>query len=375
VVEERTVGPDLGADSIRKGVIAMAVGTLALVVFIIATYGRLGVYACVALVMNMLMILGVMATIGATLTLPGIAGFVLTIGAAVDANVLINERIREERHRGRRVVAAVETGYKEASRAIFDANVTNVIAAVLMASFGTGPVKGFAVVLMIGIATSVHLDVAYPHVGGAVAASRPPHRPAFVRGSADHETPEARSRQHQHPLPQVARAVLSGQPAADGGLARPRVHQGSQPGRRFRRRPDDPRDVRAQRRGPVADLRSEVAKLGYGEPIIQRYGKPNEISIRMKLPENAEHDAAQSDKMARTITADIKSHHADARIDGVDSVSGKVSKELGWDAFKALALPRWPWPPISGCGLNGSSASARCSAWCTTWCSRWACSR
>lgn len=89
---------------------------------------------------------------------------------------------------------------------------------------------------------------------------------------------------------------------------------------------------------PVADLRDEVAKLGYGEPIIQRYGKPNEISIRMKLPEGSEHDAAQSDKMARTITADIKSHHADARIDGVDSVSGKVSKELGWDAFKALGL-------------------------------------
>ncbi|MDR6509539.1 preprotein translocase subunit SecF [Novosphingobium capsulatum] len=89
---------------------------------------------------------------------------------------------------------------------------------------------------------------------------------------------------------------------------------------------------------PVADLRSEVAKLGYGEPIIQRYGKPNEISIRMKLPEGSEHDAAQSDKMARTITADIKSHHADARIDGIDSVSGKVSGELKWDAFKALGL-------------------------------------
>jgi preprotein translocase subunit SecD len=159
VVEERTVGPDLGADSIHKGVIAMLVGTLALVVFIVVTYGRFGVYACAALVVNMLMILGVMAVMGATLTLPGIAGFVLTIGAAVDANVLINERIREERHRGRRVVAAVETGYKEASRAIFDANVTNVIAAVLMASFGTGPVKGFAVVLMIGIATSVYTAV------------------------------------------------------------------------------------------------------------------------------------------------------------------------------------------------------------------------
>ncbi|MCW1384103.1 protein translocase subunit SecD [Novosphingobium sp. KCTC 2891] len=159
VVEERTVGPDLGADSIRKGMIAMGVGTLALAVFILVTYGRFGVYACAALVINVLMILGIMGIVGTTLTLPGIAGFVLTIGAAVDANVLINERIREERHRGRRVVAAVEMGYKEASRAIFDANITNVIAAVLMFAFGSGPVKGFAVVLMIGIATSVFTAV------------------------------------------------------------------------------------------------------------------------------------------------------------------------------------------------------------------------
>ncbi|WP_225007842.1 protein translocase subunit SecD [Novosphingobium percolationis] len=159
VVEERTVGPDLGADSIRKGMIAMGVGTLALAVFILVTYGRFGVYACLALVLNVLMILGIMGIVGTTLTLPGIAGFVLTIGAAVDANVLINERIREERHRGRRVVAAVEMGYKEASRAIFDANITNVIAAALMFAFGSGPVKGFAVVLLIGIATSVFTAV------------------------------------------------------------------------------------------------------------------------------------------------------------------------------------------------------------------------
>ena len=107
----------------------------------------------------MLMILGIMAMFGTTLTLPGIAGFVLTIGAAVDANVLIYERIREERARGRRVMQAVEMGYKEASRAIFDANITNVIAAVLMFLFGTGPIKGFAVVLVIGIATSVFTAV------------------------------------------------------------------------------------------------------------------------------------------------------------------------------------------------------------------------
>ena len=159
VVEERTVGPDLGADSIKKGIIAFMVGTVALMTFILALYGRLGVYACVALVINVLMILGVMAGFGTTLTLPGIAGFVLTIGAAVDANVLINERIREERHRGRKVFQAVELGYKEASRAIFDANLTNVIAATLMFAFGTGPIKGFAVVLVIGIITSVFTAV------------------------------------------------------------------------------------------------------------------------------------------------------------------------------------------------------------------------
>lgn len=159
VVEERTVGPDLGADSIRKGLVAMLVGTTALMAFIMVTYGRFGVYACAALVVNVMMILGVMAIASTTLTLPGIAGFVLTIGAAVDANVLINERIREERARGRRVVQAVEMGYKEASRAIFDANITNVIAAVLMFVFGSGPVRGFAIVLIIGIITSVFTAV------------------------------------------------------------------------------------------------------------------------------------------------------------------------------------------------------------------------
>ncbi|MDE2303726.1 MAG: protein translocase subunit SecD [Sphingomonadales bacterium] len=159
VIEERTVGPDLGADAIHKGVIAMAVGTALVVLLIAVTYGRFGLYADLALVINVLMILGIMAALDTTLTLPGIAGFVLTIGAAVDANVLINERIREERKRGRRVFQAVEMGYKEASRTIFDANTTHFIAATLMFMFGSGPVKGFAVVLMIGIVTSVFTAV------------------------------------------------------------------------------------------------------------------------------------------------------------------------------------------------------------------------
>jgi preprotein translocase subunit SecD len=159
VIEERTVGPDLGKDSIQKGVVASIAATLGVIIFMLVTYGRFGVYTTYGLIVNALLILGIMAIFNASLTLPGIAGFVLTIGAAVDANVLINERIREEQRRGRRVIDALETGYKEASTAIFDANITNVIAAALMWYFGSGPIRGFAVVLMIGIVTSVFTAV------------------------------------------------------------------------------------------------------------------------------------------------------------------------------------------------------------------------
>jgi preprotein translocase subunit SecD len=129
------------------------------VLLIAAAYGRFGIYADLAVIINVLMILGIMAVFNTTLTLPGIAGFVLTIGTAVDANVLINERIREERRRGRKPFQAVDLGYKEASRTIFDANITHFISATLMFMFGSGPIKGFAVVLMIGIVTSVFTAV------------------------------------------------------------------------------------------------------------------------------------------------------------------------------------------------------------------------
>jgi preprotein translocase subunit SecD len=158
-IEERTVSAELGQDSIRKGAIASVVAVVAVIIFMLVTYGRFGVYATIALIVNAFLILGIMAMFNATLTLPGIAGFILTIGAAVDANVLINERIREEIRRGRRLLDAVETGYKEAFRAIFDANVTHVISAAIMAYFGSGPVRGFAVVLLIGVVTSVFTAV------------------------------------------------------------------------------------------------------------------------------------------------------------------------------------------------------------------------
>ena len=125
----------------------------------IVTYGRFGIYSVVALVLNVLLILGVMSMLGATLTLPGIAGLVLTIGAAVDANVLINDRIREEARKGRGIVPSIEVGYRDATRTIWDANSLNIIVAVIMFIFGSGPITGFAVVLSIGIATSVFTAV------------------------------------------------------------------------------------------------------------------------------------------------------------------------------------------------------------------------
>ena len=161
VVQESTVSPELGADSIRAGITASIIAIVAVIAFMVLTYGRFGIYATFAVTLNVLVILAVMGMLTATLTLPGIAGFVLTIGTAVDANVLINERIREERRRGRSIMQSVELGYKEASRTIFEANVTHAIAGVIMLILGSGPVRGFAVVLLIGIASSVFTAVVF----------------------------------------------------------------------------------------------------------------------------------------------------------------------------------------------------------------------
>ncbi len=161
VIEERTVGPQLGADSIRAGLIASTIATVAVIVFMLLAYGRFGFYANLAVVINVFVMIALLSMLQATLTLPGIAAIALALGMAIDSNVLINERIREEQRRGRRPVQAVEFGYKEARRTIFEANVTHAIAGGIMLLLGTGPVKGFAVVLLIGIATSVFTAVTF----------------------------------------------------------------------------------------------------------------------------------------------------------------------------------------------------------------------
>ncbi|MDP2330250.1 MAG: protein translocase subunit SecD [Reyranella sp.] len=155
VIEERTVGPGLGQDSIEKGQLAAYIGSVMVIVFMLLTYRLFGVFANIAVAINVAMIFGVLSLLNATLTLPGIAGIVLTVGIAVDSNVLIYERIREELRGGRSAINAIDAGFRRALSTILDSNITTFIAAAVLFYIGTGPVRGFAVTLGIGIITTV----------------------------------------------------------------------------------------------------------------------------------------------------------------------------------------------------------------------------
>ena len=155
VVEERTVGPDLGEDSIKSGITSLIVGFILVILFMFYKYKIFGFIANTALIANLLMLIGVLTILEATLTLPGIAGIILTVGMAVDANVLIFERIKEELKTEKSIIHAFDTGYSKAKITVLDANITTLIAAIILFAFGSGPVKGFAITLGIGIITTL----------------------------------------------------------------------------------------------------------------------------------------------------------------------------------------------------------------------------
>jgi len=156
VVEERTVGPDLGEDSIKSGIISLIVGFILVILFMLFKYKIFGLVANLALIANLIMLVGVLTILEATLTLPGIAGIILTVGMAVDANVLIFERIKEELKTEKSIIHAFDIGYSKAKITVLDANITTLIAAIILFAFGSGPVKGFAITLAIGIVTTLY---------------------------------------------------------------------------------------------------------------------------------------------------------------------------------------------------------------------------
>jgi protein-export membrane protein SecD len=174
-IEQRSVGAQLGQDSVEAGAKALIIGFVAVIIYMIATYGRFGVYADIALIANVILIAGALSLMGSTLTLPGIAGIVLTIGMAVDANVLIFERIREEIMGGKTPIKAAEIGYDKARSAIIDANITTFLAALIMFQLGAGPVRGFAITLAVGVVTSVFTAYVLTRIfaGAYLLAKRP----------------------------------------------------------------------------------------------------------------------------------------------------------------------------------------------------------
>ena len=155
IIEERTVGPDLGEDSIKAGSISLLIGFLLVILFMLLKYRQLGIIADLALIVNLVLLIGILTILEATLTLPGIAGIILTVGMAVDANVLIFERIKEEMKTEKSNIHAFDMGYKKAQSAVVDANITTLISAIILFFLGSGPVKGFAVTLGIGILTTL----------------------------------------------------------------------------------------------------------------------------------------------------------------------------------------------------------------------------
>jgi preprotein translocase subunit SecD len=172
IIEERTIGPSLGRDSIVAGSYAALGGMVVVILFMMIYYRASGILACVALVFNLIIVLAVLAQLHAALTLPGIAGLILTIGMAVDANVLIFERIREELAKAKTVRSAIEAGYARAFSTILDANVTTLITAFVLWQFGTGPIKGFATTLSLGIVASMFTALLCTHVVFDLITSR-----------------------------------------------------------------------------------------------------------------------------------------------------------------------------------------------------------
>ncbi|WP_333631756.1 protein translocase subunit SecD, partial [Agrobacterium cavarae] len=286
VVEERTVGPSLGSDSINAGLTASAIGAIGVVLFMFIFYGFFGLLANIALVINIVMLLALLSVIGSTLTLPGIAGIVLTIGMAVDSNVLIYERIREEVKSGKPLISSLENGFTRAFATIIDANLTTFIVACVLFYMGTGPVKGFAVTLAVGIVTTVF--TAYTLTawlfGAWVRRSRPKHLPKGVRtGMFDgRDIPFMKYRRFVFGLTAVIML------ACVGGFMTKGLNLGIdfQGGSII--------EVRSKSGdADLADIRDRLSQLNLGEIQAQSFGSPQDVLIRIQAQEGGE-NAEQS---------------------------------------------------------------------------------
>lgn len=340
VVEERTVGPELGADAIRAGILAMAAGTIFVFLYMALAYGLLGWFADIALVVNIVLVLAVLSLLEATLTLPGIAGMVLTLGTALDANILINERIREEVKNGRTPIAALEAGFVKASGTIMDSNLTNLFAMICLYIFGSGPVKGFAVTVALGTiiqmwtaTTLVRMMVAYWY-----RWTRPKELPVVEKpGASLYEklrrplfrlVPDVTS----IPFMRGARAGLLASAILSAASVVLAFYPGLEKGIDFK----GGIEMEARTPAPVeiGVVRAATAGLPFGDVTVQQFGDPTSFALR--LPVQA--DEAGTQRAVNAVRGALEQAVPGSRILRVEAVGNRVSGELFRGGLIALGL-------------------------------------
>ena len=318
IIEERTVGPGLGQDSIHAGKVAGVIGSILVVVFMFVAYGFLGFLANIALAVHVAMIVAVLSLLGATLTLPGIAGIVLTIGMAVDSNVLIYERIREERRNGRSVIQAIDTGFSKALATIVDSNVTSLIATVVLFFLGTGPVKGFAITYAIGILTTVFTAFTFTRMLVAIwlRRARPKELPrapvTFIPPGT--KIPFMGIRRWTFALSSLL-SVLSvvgfltiginyGIDFKGGSIIEVQSKQGD---------------------ADLGDIRNRLSELNIGEIQVQQFGAPNDVLIRVGTQDAGE-NAEQT--VIDKVRGELQDQYDFRRVEVVGpTVSGELAKQ------------------------------------------------
>ena len=315
IIEERTVGPSLGADSIAAGEVASLIAAALVLVFMIAAYGKLGVIANVALMANVAMIIAILSVLGATLTLPGIAGIVLTIGMAVDSNVLIFERVREERAQGRSIVQSLDSGFQRALTTVVDANVTTLIAAVILFYLGSGPVRGFAVTLAIGIVTTVFTAFTFTRwmIAFWLRRWRPTEMPRGLVKLIPENTTIGFMRWRRLAFTLSAAAAIAaaalfvtinmnyGIDFRGGSLIEVQSREGD---------------------ADIADVRSRLGELNLGEVQVQEFGSPRDLLIRIGSQDGG--DNAEQSAMDRVQTELV----SDYELRRVEVVGPTISAEL-----------------------------------------------
>jgi SecD/SecF fusion protein len=339
VVEERTVGPELGADAIRAGMFSLAAGAAFVFLYMGLAYGLFGWIANLALLVNIMLMLAALSVLEATLTLPGIAGIVLTLGTALDANILINERIREEAKLGRPPLSALEAGFTKASGTIMDSNLTNLIAMACLYVFGSGPVKGFAVTVAIGTivqmwtaTTLVRLIVSWwyrakrpkdlPVVGGGPGLLRRLGRPLFRLVPDVTKVPFMRGAR----VGLIFSAVLS--TASLIGAFYPGLEKG------IDFKGGITMEVRAPQAADLGAMRAAASGLGLGDVGLQEFGAPDTVLVRLPV----QGDEAGTQRAVNAVRAALEQVAPGTRILRVEAVGNRVSDELFLGGMIALGI-------------------------------------